>query len=228
MKKTIGLLIVAALALSGCKMENTSRVKQTQLLGVITAIDATTRIEVPGCNDFQDKSKPSRGLVEATELVLGVFPGAVYDECKNENMKSVAIFTTPLEVGMMPPDGKQYEAKGVSLVRNGGGEVFFAVSKDIRGKITQTRNKAMTSDLALKVAIRFTNDTDKDITIFPHAIFVDGDPFAGLPRWGNNVVIKAGKPVTLTLSDIASEFAIQHGVAPIFTERLPSPEEVKK
>ena len=86
----------------------------------------------------------------------------------------------------------------------------------------------MSKDLTLDVNIRFTNDTDAEAKVFPYAVYVSGTPFAGVPSWGNNVVIKPKGVETFTLSNVASDFAIINGIVPVFNEPVPAPDGEKK
>lgn len=229
MKKCLGLLLILLIpALGACKLEHSSRIKQSQLAGEIKTIEATVRVEVPSCTHYQDKTKPSEELVKTNNLMKSLFPDSEFEGCKNENMNSMASYIAPMEVGTLPPDVKDFEPKGVSIVRNQSGVVFFCLSKDIRAKIADGRKKTMSKDLTLDVNIRFTNDTDAEVKVFPYAVYVSGTPFAGVPSWGNNVVIKPKGTETFTLSNVASDFAIINGIVPVFNEPVPSPDGEKK
>ena len=215
---SIFLLVSLAFMVTGCKLEHNSRVKQTQLLGEIQTIEATTRVEVSGCTDYKDKTKESDSLAKTNNIIKKIFPDSEFEGCKNENMKSMATYITTMMVGTLSPDVKGFEPEGVTIIRNQSGIVFFCLSKQIQKEITDGRKDAMTNDISLHVNIRFTNDTKEEIKIFPYAVFVDGSPFAGLPDWKNTVVIKPKNSVLITLSDVASEYAIANGVVPIFVE----------
>lgn len=219
MKKcSVIILLLVVLALAGCKLEHNSRVKQSQLLGNIQEIQTVLRIEVPSCADFEDKTKLSKALSDATRSVQQLFSGAEFDECKQEGMESLATYFVPMEIGTLPPDVKNYTPKGIAIVRNQKGTVFFALSDEIRQKITKAKKNPMTNKLALNVVIKLTNDTDQELKIFPNAIYVDGTAFAGLPAWGNYSAIPAKNTATLILSNVASDYVINGGLVPVFAE----------
>lgn len=224
---TIFLIFLMAM-LGGCKMEHNSRIKQSQLLGEIKTIEAVTRVEVAACNDYQDKTKPSDSLVKTNDLMKSLFPDSEFEGCKNENMNSIATYTTSVDVGSFPPGTKEYEPKGISIIRNEHGIVFFFLSKEIRAKIADGRKNAMTQGLSLNVNIRFSNDTEKEAKIFPYAVFVNGAPYAGLPGWGGHLIVKTKETANFTLSDVASEYAIIHGIVPVFNEPVAVPGDEKK
>lgn len=183
MKKSFVFPLIAFIViLSGCNLEHSSRVKQSQLLGDIKTVEATIRVEVPSCTNYQDKTKPSNELTKTSDLMKKLFAESEYEGCKNENMASMATYITPMEVGTLPSDNKTFDTKGVSLIRNSSGVVFFCLSNKIRAQIAEGRKNPMTNKLALNVNIRLNNDTEKDSKIYPYAVFVDGHAFAGLPE----------------------------------------------
>lgn len=227
MKKTFSvMLLFITLITTGCNLEHNSRVKQSQLMGEIKTIETTLRVEVPSCTNYQDKTKPSNELLKTNDLIKKLFAESEYEGCKNENMKSMATYIAPMEVGTLPPDSKEFETKGVSLLRNQSGVVFFCLSKKIRAQIAEGRKNSMANNLTLNVNIRLSNDTEKDSKVYPYAVFAGGHAFAGLPEWGNNITVKAKESIVFRLSDVASEFAIAQGIAPVYKE--PVPEDDKK
>ena len=52
--------------------------------------------------------------------------------------------------------------------------------------------------------------------------------FAGLPEWKNNITVKSKDSILLTLSNVASEFAIAQGIVPVFSEPVENAESDKK
>jgi len=222
------VLIIFVFALTGCKLEHTSRVKQSQLMGEIKTVDATIRVEVPACTNYQDKTKPSNELLKTNDLIKKLFADSEYEGCKNENMNSMATYIAPMEVGTLPPDSKEFETKGVSLLRNQSGVVFFCLSKKIRAQIAEGRKNSMANNLTLNVNIRLSNDTEKDSKVYPYAVFAGGHAFAGLPEWKNNITVKSKDSILLTLSNVASEFAIAQGIVPVFSEPVENAESDKK
>ena len=161
-KYSVVTLFLVVLALAGCKLEHTSRVKQSQLLGNTQEIQTVLRIEVPSCTEFEDKTKPSKALSNATRSVQQLFSTAEFDECKQEGMESLATFFVPMEIGTLPPDVKNYTPKGIAIVRNQKGTVFFALSAEIRQKIAEAKKNPMASKLALNVVVKLANDTDQE------------------------------------------------------------------
>ena len=224
MTRSLGFILCLLLVtLGGCKLEHNSRVKQSQLLGEIQSIEATARVEVPACTDFQDNTKPSDSLVRINNQMQKLFPDSEFEGCKNEGMESIASYTIPMEVGTLPSGDTGHEPKGISIIRNQNGTVFFALSKGVRGEITNGRKNAMTKDISLGVNIRFTNDTENEVKFFPSAVFVGGKAFAGLPQWRDSVVVKPKGVEKITLSDVASEYVIDGGFVPVFKESVASP-----
>lgn len=217
-KYSVVTLFLVVLALAGCKLEHTSRVKQSQLLGNTQEIQTVLRIEVPSCTEFEDKTKPSKALSNATRSVQQLFSTAEFDECKQEGMESLATFFVPMEIGTLPPDVKNYTPKGIAIVRNQKGTVFFALSAEIRQKIAEAKKNPMASKLALNVVVKLANDTDQELKIFPNAVYVEGTAFAGLPAWGNYSAIPAKRTATIVLSNVASDYVINTGLVPIFSE----------
>jgi len=226
MKKHLGVMVLTSLVLvlAGCKLEHNSRVKYSQLKNDFVTIDTVAQVEVAACNDYKDNTKPSDSLTKVNAIMKKVFPDSEFEECKIQNMKSVASYTVPMEIGQLPPEATDYTPKGISLIRNQGGTVFFFLSQGVRDQIAAGKKDPMTKDIALNVNIRVTNDTAGELKLNPHAIFVDNSAFAGLPSWGNFAVIKTKQARNITLSDVSTEFALQTGVAPVFTEMQDSPD----
>lgn len=231
MKKvlTAVLGIGLVLTLSACKLEHNSKVKYTQLTGGVTTIEAMAKVEVPSCTDHKDKTKPSKYIEKTQSEMKQLFPDAEYEECKHENgIHSMMTFTVPMEVGTLPNDGKEPQIKGVALLRNARGEVFFCLSQNVRDKILNAKKNPLASKMALQINIRLTNDTDKSITLYPHAAYFDGHAFDGLGYWDDHVTLPAKNRADIRLSDVASDMAISQGLAPIFTEmKLMLPSEKK-
>ena len=76
----------------------------------------------------------------------------------------------------------------------------------------------MTKDLKFNVIIKFINDTNEELKIFPSAVYVDDIAFAGLPAWGNNYTILPKKTATIILSNVASDYVVSNGLVPVFSE----------
>lgn len=219
MKNYLGILLCfALLALAGCKLEHISRVKLSQMSNDIQTIQTAVRIEVPSCTHYEDKKKPSKSLLDTAQLVEQLFSDAEFDGCQNEGLESIATYLVPMQVGTVPPDAKDYTPKGISIIRNNYGVVFFALSEDIRQKISEAKKNAMTKDLKFNVIIKFINDTNEELKIFPSAVYVDDIAFAGLPAWGNNYTILPKKTATIILSNVASDYVVSNGLVPVFSE----------
>ena len=92
------------------------------------------------------------------------------------------------------------------------------LSEDIRQKISEAKKNAMTKDLKFNVIIKFINDTNEELKIFPSAVYVDDIAFAGLPAWGNNYTILPKKTATIILSNVASDYVVSNGLVPVFSE----------
>ena len=212
------LLCFALLALAGCKLEHISRVKLSQMSNDIQTIQTAVRIEVPSCTHYEDKTKPSKSLLDTAQLVEQLFSDAEFDGCQNEGLESIATYLVPMQVGTVPPDAKDYTPKGISIIRNNYDVVFFALSEDIRQKISEAKKNAMTKDLKFNVIIKFINDTNEKLKIFPSAVYVDDIAFAGLPAWGNNYTILPKKTATIILSNVASDYVVSNGLVPVFSE----------
>lgn len=217
-KYTILVPVLLLLALSGCKLEQTTRLKQSQLLGEAKSIEAIAKIEVAACVDSDDRTKPSNSLIKANNLMNDLFPDSQFDGCEREDMDSFATYTIPVEVGVLPSEGSGYKLKGVSIFRNENGIVFYALSKEVRDSITNAKKDS--KNLSLKVNIRFTNDTDKSLKIIPHSTFANGKPFAGFISMDDNILVKPREAINFTISNVSSEYAIATGWVPIFKEEL--------
>lgn len=210
----MGLILTVA----GCKLEHNSKVKYAQLTADVTTVDAQAKVEVPACQKYDDKSKPTDELVKANDIMAKLFPGSEFEGCKHENINSMATYSVPMEVGTIPPSKNDPEVKGVAVIRNVNGEVFFMISKTIRDQIIEARKNPLAKDMMLSIAIRLSNNTDKPLVFRPNALFANGIACAGLPRWNQNVSVPPSQSVNLKLSDVASEYAIANGAVPIFTE----------
>lgn len=213
-KITAVLAVALVLGLTGCRLEHSSRIKYSQLTGEITTVDAVARVEVPSCNDYKDKTKPSDKLIQTTDLMAKLFPGSEFEGCGMEKMNSLATYTVPMEVGTT---SEEKVSNGISIIRNIHGIVYFLVSPQIKNYIVNERKKLSSSELGLHVNIRLNNDTDKDITITPHALFADGKAWAGF--WKDTLKISPSKSVNISLSDVSCEYAIQEGGTLIFMEK---------
>ena len=65
---------------------------------------------------------------------------------------------------------------------------------------------------------RITNDMDAEFKLHPAESFVNKKACVGFPRFLEPVFLKKGKNVDITLSNVASSFAIANGGAPLFFE----------
>ena len=227
MKKVLAALLGLGLvlSLSACKLEHNSRVKYSQLTGEVTTIEAMAKVEVPNCHDIKDKTKLSEEIIKTNDLMAKLFPGSEFEGCKNEGIESLAAYTIPMEVGAIPADAEP-NPKGIAIYRHAKGTTFFFIAKEIRERITQARKNVMTSDLALKINVKLSNNTDKQLMLQPIALFVDGVAYVGNTK--NLITVSPSNSVILTLSDVSSEYAIEHGFTPIFREVKEQPQEVKK
>lgn len=221
-------LVLTVVGLAGCKAEHYSRIRQSQLLGAIQPVEVQMKVEVASCNDFEDQSKPNESLVKANEIMGRIFPDSIFEGCKLEGMNSMATYITTMDVGTLPPDADTYESKGVSIIRNQNGVTFFCLSQEIMNEITEARKSPLTNDISLAVSTRLTNDTDKEITLFPHAVFADGTAFAGHRDWKNSISMKPKGSTMLVLSNVSSEYAIANGIVPIFEELVETSGDPKK
>ncbi|MBQ4125926.1 MAG: hypothetical protein II595_08230 [Desulfovibrio sp.] len=72
--------------------------------------------------------------------------------------------------------------------------------------------------LRARPASRITNDKDAEFKLHPAESFVNKKACVGFPRFLEPVFLKKGKNVDITLSNVASSFAIANGGAPLFFE----------
>ena len=227
MKKTCAAIIplaIAALMLAACKVEHVSRIKHSQTVAPIAEIDSTIRVEVTSCTDHEDKTQASRDVLKARDIMSKLWSDGVFEGCRNENMESFASFTVPLEVGTISP-GEKFKPKGAAFVRNGAGETFFMLAPHVREQIKKSRESSST--MAVSIEIHLVNNSGAPLKVKPIAAFVNGTPFAELPRWDNWSQIPPNAKGTIKLSDVSTERIIRNGVAPVYAE-ISEPDAVKK
>ncbi len=219
MKRSIilGITISLFTLLVGCRIEQETRVKSSQLYKAPTEIDSTVKIEVSSCTHYEDKTKPSNDLVKIQDVVAKLFPDSMYEGCNMENFNSMATFTIPISVGEMPPDGKEPVIEGLALLKNKAGETFFFVSKAAKMQIEEAKKNAMSGKFEPQVNIRLANNGKENLYVFPYAVYFNDEPCSFLERWKNHYVVEPTKTAKIKLSDVSADFAITKGAVPVFS-----------
>ena len=212
MHKRLAFLSLIALSLVGCKVEHVSRITDSQLDGSIQTVQATARIEVMACTDYQDKSKPSNSLVEADSLVKKLFSTSEFHGCHNENFKSIATYLVPMDVGSWQSD-EEFTPKNITIVKNKHENVFFAIPQNIIDGVKKYEQQPMADDINLNIKIRYVNDSDKDVSLNFLAAYVNNDPLVS-----GKTTIPPNKNVDFLLSNVSSDQALKRGFAFTFTK----------
>ncbi len=214
MHKRLAFLSLIALSLAGCKVEHVSQVTDSQLEGPIQTVQATARIEVAACTDYQDKSKPSNSLIEANNFIQKLFTTSEFHGCKNENLNSIATYTIPMDVGTIDTSGNNaWSPKNITIAKNQQENVFFCIPQNIIKGIQKYEQQPMSGDIDLTVIIKYINDSKSEIPISFWAAYANNAPYVQ----GNGNLPPNGD-VTLTLSNVSSDQALKEGAAFVFTK----------
>ena len=219
MYKRVFFLSLVALSLVGCKVEHVSRITDSQLEGPIQTVQATARIEVMACNDYQDKSKPSDALIEADNLVKKLFSTSEFQGCKNENFDSIATYLVPMDVGTWQSE-EDFVPKNITIVKNKYENVFFSIPQNIIDGVKKYEQQPMADDIDLTISIRYVNDSQNEVSLDFLAAYVDKEPFVS----GNSKIPPNGN-ADFVLSNVSSDQALKSGFAFAFAKVKDTPEQ---
>lgn len=212
MYKRFLCISLVALLLAGCKVEHISRVTDSQLENPMQTIQATVKIEVAACTDYKDANKPSDSLTEANEIVKKLFSSSEFQECKRENLDSIATYLVPMDIGTIKADEK-FEAKNITIAKNQYGNVFFCIPTNIVAGIKKYKQQKMIKDIDFVIKIRYVNDSGKDVSLDFLAAYADNEPFVQ----GTSTVPPDGN-VSFVLSNVSSDQALEKGIAFAFSK----------
>lgn len=169
MKKLLVLLSCCVL-LSACKVELSPSVNLSDLSSETPkTIKSNLTIEVTACSNYKDSRKESSSLTEAKQKITQIFPNAEYVECYEEMMDSKALFKIPVVVG-----GKQHSGDIQITNGNWGDGMVVFVSKELSGKINNTKKSSEKLDFNIK--INLNNDLGKERNIYANGVYIDNDP----------------------------------------------------
>ncbi|AMO47626.1 Hypothetical protein AKI40_1209 [Enterobacter sp. FY-07] len=202
---------IAVITLAGCKIELSSSVPLSALLGQeIKTGSAELYVEVPSCNDYEDSRKPSKSLIEAKEEISQIFTDSEFKECFKKKLDSIALFSVPIAYG---PDGKvAKDTPQLRVLFNEKNYVYFDLGSGLKSRINNAKNKPSISggfspsDVSLFVNL--VNDTGKDIKADYVSTYIAGTPIihaaeVNLPN-AKNMVLKLSDVTTAVMFD-ASE-----------------------
>ncbi|MBO4336061.1 MAG: hypothetical protein J5846_09590 [Desulfovibrio sp.] len=208
MKKIINLCFFAFIyiSLAGCNLESYSQIKLSQLLDKQNKINSIIKVEVSKCQD--DNNNPSSDLLQANETVSELFEDAKLMECKDKGLNTFALYNVPITVGDISKD--KATAKGISIIKDKDDYVNFMLSEEARNYLKKSE------DMDLVAYIKFTNDSNNNIKIYPHAVYVDKIPYADLTPYQKSLEIESNKTIKIELSDVSCSFVIEHGYAPLY------------
>ena len=210
MCKRVIVLSLLVLSLVGCKVEHVSRITDSQIEGTMQTVQTTARITVMGCNDFQDRSKPSDSLIEADNLMKKLFSASEFQGCKNEGFDSIATYLVPMDVGTWPADEK-WEPQNITIVKNQYDTVLFCIPKSIVEGVKRYEQQIMANDIDLTIDIRYVNDSNDKILLQTVASYVDDIPYVV-----QNISLSPKNNIHLVLSNVSSDQALREGLTRVF------------
>lgn len=198
-----GICTLAALSLSGCKIDLGANVPLSALLGnEIKTANADLYVEVPACNSYEDSRQPSKGLVDAKNEINNIFPDGEYKECFKKKFDSFAHFSLPVAFG--PEDKLSEKSPEIRILRNERNNVFVSLSKPLHQRLKNAKDKPSISGgfspSDVRMFITVNNDTGKPITADYVGVFVSDYPII----IANGLSLDNGKNFAIRLSDVTT------------------------
>lgn len=205
-------IATASVAMVGCKTEFKADVPLSALQDQdISSLPATVRLEVAGCNDYEDSRQPSDAVVKAQEMMPRIFPSAEFTECYSQNMDSWAEFSLDLPVDRSGDPDTYASDDAFNLVSND--TLLFGLSTPpaLIVRLEQARKaEIMMPDFEYDFSFNVSNDTGQDLEAFVFSAWVDD-----FPMTSTEIGIPDGSTFTLRLSDVAIDRAIKADQADI-------------
>lgn len=194
-------LSLISILLAGCEVDIEKDIFLSELLNnPISTQNATLRVEVPSCYDFNDSRKPSKSLIDAQAKVPTIFKNAVFKECYSAQFKSFATFDFPIGVGRYVPDEKPKIENEINIISSPARDLVLSVNakKAFRQQVQDLRNNSMFSNFSFSISLNVKNDLSDTQNIRILSSFIDGEPFVS-----SNSAMPANSVTKITLSDVS-------------------------
>ncbi len=207
------LLMLAILALTGCKSELAVPVTYNEIYGQSQIKKALLKLEVPSCEQTNTKME-SREVLQARQQMRYIFPESAYLECKKEGMNSLAEFEVPVQVGGIGARDCSAEQVCVASSTNNVLANIY-IGKGIRKRIDKVLKDLMLFNLdSLEVTLNFTNDSGSELKPrLPDVFYSDASGRMQPLHEPDAVVIPTNSSCMMTLSNIGSARLLKKGYA---------------
>ncbi|MGO3870263.1 MAG: DUF7424 family protein [Alcaligenes sp.] len=204
----VGTMALLAL-LVACKATVSTEIKFSELAGANSKmLPGELTVEVSACNHYEDSRQPSASVLEAQQAIPGIFKDAKYVECYKQRMNSYARFELPVALDK-GGDEKLFSDEHINFRSHEGMLLGLFIPTQIKARIkSATKGKLAASALVLNFSLKVTNDLSEDQDFWAYSVFVDGQASVA-----NRLSIPKGKTMTLNLSDVSVQEAIQRDYA---------------
>lgn len=208
----LAAIAAASAALVGCKTEFNADLPLSALQDEgVSSVPATVRLEVPGCNDYEDSRQPSDAVVKAQEMLPRIFPEAEFVECYSQNMNSWTEFSLQLPIDRDGDREAFASDDAFNLATSDASQLGLTAPPALIERLEQARKaEMMMPDFEYAFSFNITNDTGETFDTSVFSAWVDGFPVIA-----HNMQVPDGESFTLRLSDVSIDRAIQAGEADI-------------
>lgn len=209
--KTAAAVVACGLMLAGCKAQVATSVNLSQLDdATVSEIPGKLRLEVSGCNSYEDSRQPSDSLVKAQEMLPRIFPNAEFKECYTQQFTSWAEFTLPVALDHTD-DGQPVSADTFNLLSIESNPLMLEVPQELKQRMTQAKDaNPMLGGLSLEVGIEVTNDTDAKRPVQAFGVWINDEPTVL-----SQFYLEPGSTTQISMSDVSISRAINYGNATI-------------
>ena len=204
------LTILVIPLLAGCKITIELPLSLNDLLTADTKnLSGNLYLEIPSCHSYEDSRKLSTSVLEAQQNIPLIFEGAQYTDCFSKNFDSFAQFTIPVILDKTD-DGKLASNQYINLISNERQILSVAIPTVIKNNLNNFEQRNFGTSFEVDVQVKLKNDTGKDIPVNVMASYVDEQPYL----FSSKTLLK-GKEVTVRLSDVATDNALQNVHTPL-------------
>jgi hypothetical protein len=207
MKKLITFLLIIFFFL-GCESTIETKVNVSDLQSKKDKqIQGDLYFEVATCGDFEDSRKLSEFVVEAQKTIPYIFQGAQYVECFEKNFQSYTHFTIPIVI----TKNTYANVNSIYITSNPTNVLAIGIPVNIRQNMQRVQDSSMTIDeMKLNIKIDLLNDTNQNFPYKVISAYVNEIPVIFAKS-----VLPPNQSITLKLSDVSRDNALQNGLTSV-------------
>lgn len=218
-------LFTILILFTGCKNDLFIKVSMSDFKLEATSVVGVAELEISACNDYQNKAKESTDLLRLKRDIPEIIKNSEFQDCFNENFRSIARFTFPVEVIDIGNNNYNSESDIVFIKTasdNNESLLGLYLNDTFRKNVEQYQKEQLlgnNTDLNLYIALK--NDTGKNINLILQDSYqiIQQNNKRGkeimiekpILRANGSIELKNNQTLAFRLSNVLTDYLFQEG-----------------